>query len=80
MARLLGYMDEFGFDSLQEARKHIAQAFGVSYTIGGVSWLFKRLKVKLKTARPANVEKDEERVFAYKKTSRQSEKITPMKI
>ena len=80
IARLLRYMDEFGFDSLEEAQTHICQAFGVEYTIGGVSWLFQRLKVKLKTTRPSNVNKDEELVVAYKKTSRRSEPDTRMKI
>ena len=68
IARLLRYLDEFGFSSLEEAQKYIEQAFGVNYTIGGVSWLFKRLQVKIKTARPSNIEKDEEAVIAYKKT------------
>jgi transposase len=67
IARLLRYMDAFGFSSLEEAKQHIEQSFGVSYTIGGVSWLFKRLRVKLKTARPSNTGKDEERVREYKK-------------
>lgn len=69
IARLLRYLDEFGFDSLEEGQRFIEQAFNVSYTIGGVSWLFKRLRVKLKTTRPSNMEKDEERVTEYKKTS-----------
>jgi len=68
IARLLRYLDEFGFRTLEEAQSYIKQAFGTSYTIGGVSWLFKRLQVKLKTARPSNVKKDERRVEAYKKT------------
>ncbi len=68
IARLLRYLSEFGFSSLEEAQSYIAKSFGTSYTIGGVSWLFKRLQVKLKTARPVNVRKDERRVEAYKKT------------
>lgn len=80
IARLLGYMDEFGFGSLEEARLHIKQTCGVSYTIGGVSWLFKRLRVKVKTARPSNIEKDEARAVAYKKTFRESEPVIRMKI
>ncbi len=68
IARLLRYVSEFGFGTLEEAQSYIAASFGASYTIGGVSWLFKRLKVKLKTARPSNVNKDERRVEAYKKT------------
>jgi transposase len=79
IARLLRYMDEFGFSSLEEAQKHIDQVFGVDYTIGGVSWLFKRLKVKLKTTRPSNIKKDEESVIAYKKTSTGSEKTLATK-
>lgn len=68
LARLLRYLGEFGFSTLEEARTYIKQSFGVSYSIGGVSWLFKRLRVKLKTARPCNLKKDERRVQAYKKT------------
>ncbi|MEP7039823.1 MAG: winged helix-turn-helix domain-containing protein [Acidobacteriota bacterium] len=80
IARLLRYMNEFGFDSLEAAGKHIEQSFGVSYTIGGVSWLFKRLKVKLKTTRPSNTDKDQERADTYKKTSHRSEQVTLMKM
>jgi transposase len=79
IARLLRYLDEFGFDSLKDAQKYISQSFGVSYTIGGVSWLFQRLKVKLKTTRPSNANKDEELVVAYKKTSPRSEPDTPIR-
>lgn len=68
IVRLLRYLSEFGFGTLEEAQSYIAASFGASYTIGGVSWLFKRLKVKLKTARPSNVKKDERRVETYKKT------------
>ena len=68
IARLLRYLGEFGFGSLEEAQSYIAASFGTGYTIGGVSWLFKRLQVKLKTARPVNVKKDERRVETYKKT------------
>jgi transposase len=80
IARLLRYMDEFGFDSLEQAQSHIKQSFGVRYTIGGVSWLFKRLKVKLKTTRPSNADKDERQAAEYKKTFRPSEPDMPMKI
>ncbi len=68
MSRLLRYLSEFGFGTLEEAQSYIIESFGISYTIGGVSWLFKRLKVKLKTARPANIKKDTRRVETYKKT------------
>lgn len=41
--------------SLEQARACLQSEFGVSYTIGGVSVLFGRLKVKLKTGRPQNI-------------------------
>lgn len=57
-----------GAASLAGVQSHIAENFGKNYTIGGISGLCQRLKIKLKTARPTNIEKDEERVAAYKKT------------
>lgn len=41
--------------SLEQAQNYLQQEFGVSYTIGGVSYLFKRLKIKLKTGKPTNI-------------------------
>jgi transposase len=57
-----------GAMSLAAIRHHIQSTFGVDYTIGGISDLCGRLKIKLKTARPANVLKDEEQAGEYKKT------------
>lgn len=68
LARLKNYLAEFGADSLGEVRDYIETAFGASYTVGGVSWLCARMKIKLKTARPANAKKDEAKAQAYKKT------------
>ena len=45
----------------------IKDNFGVEYKQSGVSKLFKRLKIKLKTGRPSNVSRDE--AGAFKKTS-----------
>jgi transposase len=53
--------------SLEQARCCLEQEFGVSYTIGGVSYLFKRLKVKLKTGRPTNVKQDPAQIEQFKK-------------
>ncbi len=58
-----------GAASLAAVQNHIAAAFGARYTIGGVSGLCRRLRIKLKTARPVNVKKDEARAAEYKKTS-----------
>jgi len=68
MGRLQNYLTEFGAADLAEARSVIEQSFGVRYTIGGVSRLCRRLRIKLKTARPSNVKKDVGAVQAYKKT------------
>ena len=57
-----------GASSLALIQSHIRAAFGVDYTVGGVSDLCQRLKIKLKTARPVNVKKDEGRAVEYKKT------------
>lgn len=69
IARLQNYTAQFGADSLTEVRDYIERACGVSYTLGGVSALCGRLKIKLKTARPSNAKKDVVKVEAYKKTS-----------
>ena len=68
IAQLQNYAAEFGAHSLSEMLHYIEQAFGVRYTIGGVSALCCRLKIKLKSARPSNAKKDVGKVEAYKKT------------
>lgn len=57
-----------GAMSLATVQSQIETAFGVQYTIGGVSNLCQRLKIKLKTARPVNHKQDETKVTTYKKT------------
>lgn len=63
------YLRQFGASSLAEIEQYLKESFGVQYTIGGVSNLCLRLRVKLKTARPANYKQDAAQVQAYKKTS-----------
>jgi len=53
--------------SLEKARNYLEQEFGVNYTIGGVSYLFKRLKVKLKTGRPTHINRDATQIEEFKK-------------
>lgn len=57
-----------GAASLAAVQEHIKTKFGVSYTVGGASDLCQRLKIKLNTARPVNLKKDEAQVAGYKKT------------
>ncbi len=68
IAELQKYLTEFGANSLLEVGKYLEQSFGVLYTQAGVSALCFRLRIKLKTARPSNAKKDEEKVERYKKT------------
>lgn len=59
---------ENGFGSQREAQSFMADEFGVSYTQGGVSLLFGRLKIKAKVPRPLNRKAVAEEQTAYKKT------------
>ncbi len=55
--------------SLQKAQEYLAQEFGVNYTIGGVSYLFQQMKVKLKTGRPRNYQQKEEEIAVFTKNA-----------
>ena len=68
ISRLNSYLTEFGAKSLAQIGQYLEDSFGVSYTIGGLSDLCMRLKIKLKTARPRNYRQDEAAVERYKKT------------
>ena len=68
ISRLNIYLKEFGTKSLAEIQEYLKDTLGVSYTIGGISDLCIRLKIKLKTARPRNYRQNEAEVVAYKKT------------
>ena len=57
-----------GFGSQAEARRFLQDEFDVSYTQGGVSLLFSRLKIKAKEPRPLNKKAVPEEQAAYKKT------------
>jgi len=53
---------------LEEVQAFILSSFGVKYSLSGISKLFTRLKIKLKTGRPSNVGKDAAQEEAFKKT------------
>jgi transposase len=69
IGQLNRYLEEFGACSLAEIQQYLRETCGVHYTIGGLSDLCIRLKIKLKTVRPSNYRKDEAAVLEYKKTS-----------
>lgn len=56
-----------GFESGLAVRDYIAQTFDVTYTVGSIYSLLKRLKVKKKVPRPMNVKADRATQDAYKK-------------
>ena len=53
--------------TLREARDFIQEHLGVTYTVGGVHYVFQCLKIKKKTGRPSSVRKDEKGSKAFKK-------------
>jgi transposase len=69
VSRLRNYLKTDSVDTLKQAQAYLQEAFGIDYTIAGVSLLFKRLKIKLKTGRPVNVRQDQAEKEAFKKTS-----------
>ncbi len=73
------YLRQFGARSLAEIQVYLRESFGIEYTIGGLSDLCLRLRIKLKTARPSNHLKAEAEVSQYKKTSLRSEPATGTK-
>ncbi len=53
--------------TLKQARRVLCEEFKIEYTLGGVSYLFKRMKVKLKTGRPTNIKQDAEQRQEFEK-------------
>jgi transposase len=69
VSRLRNYLKTDSVDTLKQAQAYLQEAFGIDYTIAGVSLLFKRLKIKLKTGRPTNIRQDQAEKETFKKTS-----------
>jgi transposase len=65
--------------TLEHIQAYLSGSLGVQYTIGGVSELCKRLKIKRKSGRPVNVRQKPGAVELFKKTLPNSELILPMK-
>ena len=56
--------------TLADIQTYLKDRLGVSYTIGGLSDLCKRLKIKLKTGRPVHVHQPPGAIEEYKKNLR----------
>ena len=65
---LLSYLRSYQASKQEEVQAFMLSAFGVKYSLSGISKLFTRLKVKLKTGRASNVRKDAAQEEAFKKT------------
>ena len=69
ISRLKAYLAEDRVQFLYEAKHYIREHFGLRYSLSGVHYLFRQLKIKKKTGRPSNHRKDEKGAKAFKKTS-----------
>jgi transposase len=67
--QLLEELHSARFQSLHQGCQYVKKAFGISYSIPGIRYVFEQLKVKKKTARPTHVHKDEEGEKRFKKKS-----------
>ena len=54
---------------LHEAVAHVKEKYEQKYTLAGMHYVFKRLKVKKKTGRPVNIRQDKQGLEDFKKTS-----------
>jgi len=70
ISRLRSFLQTDQADTLRSVQGWLASNEQVHYSLGGISLLFKRLKIKLKTGRPSNVRQDKQGMKAFKKTSR----------
>ena len=67
ISQLLQYLDQDHTASQKEVQQYIKDNFAQEFSQPGIHYLFKRLKVKLKTGRPSNIKKDEKEGEAFKK-------------
>lgn len=68
-SHLLQRLDSDDVMSQKQAQAYIQAEMGKQYTQAGIHYLFKRLKVKLKTGRPVNIRKDQAAQEAFKKNA-----------
>lgn len=67
MSRLRQFLFDDQAQTLAHIQAYLAGSLGVNYTIGGVSDLCKRLKIKRKTGRPVNVRQQPGAIEFFKK-------------
>ncbi|RCR70226.1 helix-turn-helix domain-containing protein [Larkinella punicea] len=67
ISRLRQFLVDNQAQTLADIQAYLAGSLGVSYTIGGVSDLCKRLKIKRKIGRPVNVRQEPGALEFFKK-------------
>ena len=70
IAQLRQFLLDDQAETLADIQAYLKNNLGVSYTIGGVSDLCKRLKIKPKTGRPVNVRQQPGAIEEFKKNSK----------
>jgi transposase len=68
VSKLRAYLKTDQAATLQQVQRFLQTSFDTYYTIGGISMLFKRLKIKLKTGRPVNSRQNADDKQLFKKT------------
>jgi transposase len=69
LSRLLQRLDQDQMMSQKQVMTYLAAEMGKAYTQPAIHYLFKRLKVKLKTGRPVHVRKDKAGAEVFKKNA-----------
>ena len=69
LSRLLQRLDQDDMMSQKQVKAYLQTEMGKAYSQPAIHYLFKRLKVKLKTGRPVNVRKDKVGEEAFKKNA-----------
>ncbi len=69
VSKLRAYLKTDQAATLQQVQNFLQTSFAIHYTIGGISMLFKRLKIKPKTGRPVNSRQNVDDKQLFKKTS-----------
>ena len=67
ISRLRQFLLDDQAQTLADIQAYLAGSLGVNYTIGGISDLCKRLKIKRKTGRPVNVRQQPGAINVFKK-------------
>jgi len=80
-AQQISHLRQFLHDDQAQTLEHIQDyllgSLGVEYTIGGISDLCKRLKIKRKSGRPVNIRQKPGAVEFFKKTSARPAPTSP---